>query len=84
MTALLKFSGINYVLDLKEKISDEINHIFSTLNISVNQLSFTCRGKPLNVEMGSSTLESICQDDCINALIPLRGGKGGFGAKLKN
>jgi len=78
MSVFLNFSGRTFSLSNDDSIESQIISLFESLNIDSDCLSLRCNSKTFSV------LEKIENNSIIRVSIPLLGGKGGYGAKLKS
>lgn len=73
----LNLSGKNYCLDRDASILPQIDSILHSLNTSLDNFVFYADGKVLY------SFDNLSRSAIIRASVPLLGGKGGYGAKLK-
>jgi hypothetical protein len=74
---LLNLQGKSYALSNESPLEDEIRDLFLRLSIPIDCFLFQVNGKNL------TSFDELTSSSIIRAHIPLLGGKGGFGAKLK-
>jgi len=74
---LLNLSGKNHFLDRDIPIEAQIQSILNSYNTSISNFVFFGDGKVID------SFDNVSRSTTIRAFVPLLGGKGGYGAKLK-
>jgi hypothetical protein len=74
---LLNLSGKSFCLSQQDPILQQISSILSEYHTTIDNFSFFSNGKLLE------SFENLSASATISAIVPLKGGKGGYGAKLK-
>lgn len=73
----ITITGKTYCLPHSTTVEDEVKKLLYTLSLPLGIFTFQAHGKVL------TSFEGLPSHTCIKAHIPLVGGKGGYGAKLK-